>query len=119
MSTIDVRGVHDSHIDLDRYDDRRSRHRGGRPAPGRHALAGAPQHEPFAADGYELLLAGHTHGGQLCVPFYGALVTNCGIDRARVKGMSRHGSAYLHVSAGSVPAPTPRSVSPVTPRPAS
>ena len=35
----------------------------------------------FAADGYDLLLAGHTHGGQLCLPLYGALVTNCGIDR--------------------------------------
>ena len=35
----------------------------------------------FAADGYDLLLCGHTHGGQLRVPFYGALVTNCGIDR--------------------------------------
>ena len=38
----------------------------------------------FAADGYDLLLCGHTHGGQLRVPFYGALVTNCGIDRDRV-----------------------------------
>lgn len=52
----------------------------------------------FAADGYQLLLIGHTHGGQLCIPFYGALVTNCGIDRARVKGLSHHDSAWLHVS---------------------
>ena len=37
----------------------------------------------FAADGYDLLLAGHTHGGQLRVPGYGALTTNCGIDRKR------------------------------------
>ena len=44
----------------------------------------------FAADGYDLLLAGHTHGGQLRVPGYGALVTNCGIDRARVSGLSMH-----------------------------
>ena len=35
----------------------------------------------FAADGYDLLLAGHTHGGQVCLPGYGTLVTNCGIDR--------------------------------------
>ena len=43
----------------------------------------------FAADGYDLLLCGHTHGGQLRVPFYGALVTNCGIDRARVRWLHR------------------------------
>src|SRR5699024_5024131 len=54
----------------------------------------------FTDDGYELLLAGHTHGGQLRVPFYGALVTNCGLDRARARGLSRNGHAFLHVSAG-------------------
>ena len=54
--------------------------------------------------GAQLMLAGHTHGGQVCVPGYGALVTNCDIPRTQVKGLSlwRHGlrSAYLHVSAG-------------------
>nr|WP_169510951.1 metallophosphoesterase [Actinomycetospora chiangmaiensis] len=55
----------------------------------------------FATDGYDLVLAGHTHGGQLCLPGYGALVTNCGIDRSRVKGPSRWGAhTRLHVSAG-------------------
>ena len=44
----------------------------------------------FAADGFDLLLAGHTHGGQVCLPGYGALVTNCGIDRARASGLHRH-----------------------------
>ena len=42
----------------------------------------------FAADGYQLVMAGHTHGGQLCLPFYGALVTNCDLDRSRAKGAS-------------------------------
>ena len=51
--------------------------------------------------GCELVLAGHTHGGQLCLPGFGALVTNCGIDRSRVKGPSRWGAhMHLHVSAG-------------------
>jgi len=62
----------------------------------------------FAADGYNLLLAGHTHGGQIRVPGFGALVTNCGIDRARVSGLSMHpqvspdggNTAWLYVSAG-------------------
>lgn len=102
-------GVHDPHAGRDRYE----------------LVAGQPDqtaglrvgvlHSPepqvldqFTADGYELLLAGHTHGGQLCVPGYGALVTNCGIDRARVRGLSMHPqvarddgkTAWLHVSGG-------------------
>ncbi len=55
----------------------------------------------FAADGYQLVMAGHTHGGQLCLPFYGAIVTNCELDRSRAKGASKWGShMQLHVSAG-------------------
>lgn len=98
---VAVGGIHDSHINLDRYD------RIAGPAPAEADLRLGVMHSPeprnmtrFADDGYQLLLAGHTHGGQLCIPFYGALVTNCGIDRARVKGLHRHDSAYLHVSAG-------------------
>jgi predicted MPP superfamily phosphohydrolase len=65
--------------------------------------------DQFAADGYEAILAGHTHGGQLCLPGKGALVTNCDLEPARVKGLHRHpagapigrpGSSWLHVSAG-------------------
>ena len=64
------------------------------------------------ADGFELLLAGHTHGGQVCLPGYGALVTNCGISRAMVKGLHRYpgdGSqpeSWLNVSAGLGTSPT-------------
>jgi uncharacterized protein len=58
----------------------------------------------FVNHGAQLLLAGHTHGGQVCVPGFGALVTNCDVPRSQAKGLSvwRHGlrSAYLHVSAG-------------------
>lgn len=58
----------------------------------------------FVTHGADLIFAGHTHGGQVCLPGYGALVTNCDIPRAQVKGLSlwTHAlrSAYLHVSAG-------------------
>ncbi|MDQ1712142.1 MAG: uncharacterized protein QOE45_1592 [Frankiaceae bacterium] len=67
------------------------------------ALVHAPEPralDRFAASGFDLILCGHTHGGQLRVPGFGALVTNCGIDRARARGLSRYGRAWLHVSAG-------------------
>jgi predicted MPP superfamily phosphohydrolase len=60
--------------------------------------------DPMAVDGHDLIVAGHTHGGQVCVPFYGALATNCDLDRRRVKGLSRHSAegrtCWLHVSGG-------------------
>ena len=54
----------------------------------------------FERSGYQLVLAGHTHGGQVRLPGVGALVTNCDLPRERVRGLSRWGSAWLHVSAG-------------------
>jgi uncharacterized protein len=65
--------------------------------------------DQFARDGYDAVLAGHTHGGQICVPGVGALVTNCDLEPARAKGLHRHPadsrpgdpeSSWLHVSAG-------------------
>jgi predicted MPP superfamily phosphohydrolase len=65
--------------------------------------------EAFARDGYDAILAGHTHGGQVCLPGGRALTTNCDLDPARARGLHRHpatsspgdpGSAWLHVSAG-------------------
>ena len=101
---VALAGVHDSHIKKDRYELIAG------PADAAAGLRVGVMHSPeprlldrFAADGYELLLAGHTHGGQLCLPFYGTLITNCGIDRERARGLHRHpvgGQAWLHVSAG-------------------
>ena len=106
---IALAGVHDPHADRDRYDLVAG------PADPAADLRLGVLHSPepsvmdlFAADGYDLLMAGHTHGGQLCVPGYGALVTNCGIDRGRVRGLSMHPqvspeqgkTSWLYVSAG-------------------
>ncbi|NED95837.1 metallophosphoesterase [Phytoactinopolyspora alkaliphila] len=98
-------GVDDPHLRRDRYPEGT--------ADGDADLTVGVSHAPYlrvldamSDDGYRLLLAGHTHGGQLCVPGYGALVTNCDLDPARVKGVSRHpaeggpGAAWMHVSAG-------------------
>jgi predicted MPP superfamily phosphohydrolase len=58
----------------------------------------------FVTYGARMIFAGHTHGGQVCVPGFGALVTNCDIPRAQVKGLSlwNHAprAAYVNVSAG-------------------
>ena len=104
---IEVAGVHDSHINRDRYDLVAG------PADPAADLRLGVLHSPepsvldrFTADGFNLLLAGHTHGGQVCLPVNRALVTNCGIDRARVSGLHRHPATgspdrpWLHVSAG-------------------
>jgi uncharacterized protein len=101
---IALAGVHDSHCRRDRYEAIAG------PADPAADLRIGVMHSPeprildrFAADGYDLLLAGHTHGGQVCLPWYGTLVTNCGIDRKRARGLHRHpadGQAWLHVSAG-------------------
>ncbi|WP_420801717.1 metallophosphoesterase, partial [Pseudofrankia asymbiotica] len=65
--------------------------------------------DAFTTDGVQLTLSGHTHGGQIRLPFVGALVTNCGLDRGRARGLSRWHvapetgtirSSWLHVSAG-------------------
>jgi predicted MPP superfamily phosphohydrolase len=108
--TVTFAGVHDSNVKRDLYALVAG------PADQAADVRIAVMHSPeprlldqFAADGYDLLLAGHTHGGQLCVPGYGTLVTNCGLDRQRARGLHRHprdGQAWLHVSAGLGTSPT-------------
>ena len=45
--------------------------------------------EEVAASRAELLFAGHNHGGQVCLPIKGALVTNCDLPTRAAKGISR------------------------------
>ena len=110
--TVDFVGVDDPHRRFDRLDrvsaamDDLDEVR-ERDADLKVAVAHAPYQrilDSFTRRGADLILAGHTHGGQVCVPFYGALVTNCDIPRRQVKGLSRWAagsrSSWLHVSAG-------------------
>jgi uncharacterized protein len=93
-------GTDDGHLRRDRYD----RVAGSVP-PG--ALGIGVVHTParrllqaFGRDGYRLVLAGHTHGGQLRLPGVGAVVTNCDLPRSRARGLTREDGTWLHVSAG-------------------
>lgn len=103
-------GVDDPHLE---YDDLPAVAGPADPdADVRMAVAHAPYLrvlDAFARDGYDAIFAGHTHGGQVCLPFKGALVTNCDLEPARAKGLHRHPadsrpgdpqSSWLHVSAG-------------------
>jgi predicted MPP superfamily phosphohydrolase len=63
-------------------------------APNRRVL------DAFVADGAELILAGHTHGGQLRLPGIGALVTNCDLPRRQARGVSDWHGVPMNVSAG-------------------
>lgn len=109
---ISLVGVDDPHLDRDRFPTTTRGHRAA--ADLRLGVTHAPYRrvlDAMHADGADLILAGHTHGGQLCLPGWGALVTNCDLDTRRAKGL--HGwpghrpdhpdardSTWLHVSAG-------------------
>lgn len=119
-ATVDVAGqkialvgTGDAHIDLDEFPAGAA----SNAAPDTTVRLGVT-HAPYARvlqamreDRTDLVLAGHTHGGQLALPGFGALVTNCDLDVGRAKGL--HGwpglrpdepggenSMWLHVSAG-------------------
>jgi len=114
---VSLVGTHDAHLGLDRMppaggpDDARTAgvpvdlHLGVTHAPYRRVL------RQLLDDGVDLAITGHTHGGQIGVPLWGALTTNSDLDSRRAKGL--HGwpgprpdragggdSMWLHVSAG-------------------
>ena len=103
-------GVDDPHLGYDRLDEVEGP--ADPDADVRLGVAHAPYLrvlDQFANDGYDAVLVGHTHGGQVCLPGGRALTTNCDLEPARAKGLHRHpaastagdpGSCWLHVSAG-------------------
>ncbi len=67
----------------------------------------APYQEALGAlltAGSDVMLAGHTHGGQVRVPGVGALTANCDLPTEQARGLSvwfdAHRAAFLNVSAG-------------------
>ena len=94
---VELLGLDDAHI---RWHDSRV---APRTAPDRFGIAvmHSPDSAPeTAALGYPLMVAGHTHGGQVRMPVAGALVTNCSMPRRLVSGLIRMGGTVLHTSPG-------------------
>ena len=107
---VDLFGVNDAHRDWDRLDllpaaidalghaEAGTTRLGVTHAPYQRVLNG------FIDLGADAIFGGHTHGGQVRLPGYGALVANCDIPLKQAKGLStwsRDGRTVpLNVSAG-------------------
>jgi predicted MPP superfamily phosphohydrolase len=113
---IELLGLNDPHI---RYDDASAMRaelaalyaEDGVDGPEEPLLRLGVVHAPYQEalgelldDGAQLILAGHTHGGQVRVPGVGALTANCDLPTAQARGLSvwydAHRAAFLNVSAG-------------------
>lgn len=104
---LDFSGVDDPHLGREKYVGWPA-HAQDNPLPSlRIAVVHAPYQRVlnhFTDQQADLILAGHTHGGQLRLPGYGALLSNCDLPPAQARGLSswRSGTHQtpLNVSGG-------------------
>jgi predicted MPP superfamily phosphohydrolase len=100
-----VRGASVSIVGLGPEPPAVRRSRPGPPADGAAALRLLLTHLPDVADllpagSFDLILAGHLHAGQICVPFPGRRVTLAHPRARRVSGLSSTPAGVLHISPG-------------------
>lgn len=109
-TTLDLLGLNDPHIRYDDVEAMRAELQALPTAsakPVRLGVVHAPYQEALGEllrDETALILAGHTHGGQVRVPGVGAMTSNCDLPTAQARGLSvwhdAHRAAFLNVSAG-------------------
>jgi len=101
--TIDVRGTDDAHLELDDYENVSGKKNGELSIGVTHAPY-ARVLDAMAQDELDLIFAGHTHGGQVRMPWTGgsrSLTTNCDLPNWRSRGLTKiDNQPYLNVSAG-------------------
>ena len=101
--TIEVRGTDDAHLELDEYERVAGKKSGDLSIGVTHAPY-ARVLDAMAKDEIDLIFAGHTHGGQVRIPWFGgsrSLTTNCDLPNWRSRGLTKNDNQpYLNVSAG-------------------
>jgi predicted MPP superfamily phosphohydrolase len=100
-------GTDDAHLDLDDYAQAHAALAAAVGTTETRPLTIGVTHAPqlrvldaMVADGAGIIFAGHTHGGQICLPGGRALTTNCDLPSALASGLHRYPGTWLHVSAG-------------------
>ncbi len=98
LTLLGVDCTHHLDIDAPKLEQLASAAPGGAP---RLLLYHSPELMPQAvANGIDLYLCGHTHGGQVRLPLVGALLTSSRLGRRYVMGLYREGQTHLYISRG-------------------